>query len=242
VGDKNKFPSHCQIVRPWEPTRYSRTDHREVDGTYGHWYDDKDGRWFLPEWLSGSDYSGTLLEHANLRAFKEAFPSGEGKWWVEIYGGHGTFAVLVRTLAYRNCEEVREFFDSLEDYPCADDSLLSELECEAESEAWEQYGEKDFIKATKQKLREGLATDIDDYDDAIDAVCDDVVTSGEWWETWRELWDRFNVNGGTGYVNEQGDSIYFYIDEAVKRWDLALADGRSLLAMVRETQKPAKEA
>lgn len=34
------------------------------------------------------------------------------------------------------------------------------------------------------------------------------------WDLWREGCEAFSVNGGSGYVNEQGDSIYFYVD----RW------------------------
>lgn len=246
MSDRFQLPPHCYAVRPFN------MDHRSdyPTHTYGRWDVRKDGRWFVPEWLTGSDYSGTLVERANLRAFKEAFPQGEGSWWVEVHGGHGTFGVLVRTLAYKNATEVREFFDALEDYPLASDDLHSELECEAEQAAWEDYGRKDFVAEVKAYAEHVMSQD-GTYDDAIEAAAES-IDDDQWDATWRDVCDRSNVNGGTGYVNEQGDAIHFYTEEAVwgrnarypwreRRhvgthgfWNFILEDGRDFRTIVLE--------
>lgn len=231
-----KLPQHCRPVRPF--------DEREALTTWNRWHDDSEGRWFLPEYLSGSDYVGCLVEQSNARVFRERFADGEGRWWREVTGGYGTFGVLVRTLAYRNCTDVREFFDALEDYPLASDDDHSDLEFEAMCEAWENYGRADFLREVKAYARHIMG---ESYEDAIDAAVD-AVGDEQWDATWRDVCDRENVNGGTGYANEQGDSIHFYTREAVwgrnaktypRRevgnfgfWGFKLEDGRDFRELV----------
>lgn len=232
------MPSHCRTVRP-----YSYGE-RVPSSTYGRWDNDSKGRWFVPEYLSGSDYSGSLVEQSNLRVFRETFEKGEGRWWVEVCGGHGTFGVIVRTLAYRNCTEVREFFDALEDYPLASEDDHSDLERTTMQEAWESDGREDFLREVKAYAKHVMGAS---YEEAIDAACE-AVGEEQWDATWRDICDRSNVNGGTGWMNEQGDSIYFLTREAVwgcnaktypRRevgnfgfWDFQLEDGRDFSELV----------
>ncbi len=57
------------------PGNYWRTFDRVPDGdsaSYGDFSPDADGRYFLSDFLSGSDYSGSLVERATYRDFQGA--------------------------------------------------------------------------------------------------------------------------------------------------------------------------
>src|SRR5262245_18473689 len=62
---------------------------------YGSWRESKDGRYFVPHMLTWSDYSGSLVEKSNKSAFEEAFKDGDGVWWADVVGGHGTSGVII---------------------------------------------------------------------------------------------------------------------------------------------------
>ncbi len=81
--------------------------------SYGDFTNDVDGAYYLSDFLSGSDYSGCLVERANYREFLEEFGECDGVH--EVYGGHGTYAVAVRIDALT--DEMAEMFAGLEDYP-----------------------------------------------------------------------------------------------------------------------------
>lgn len=165
------------------------------------------------EYATGSDYSGSLVERSNFRVLQRDFP-----WLVEIYGGHGTQGLAYLGRRENQNDALIEAIDSLADYPLLDESDHSELECETEDEAWSDYGESDFVCALNEYLDEidpdyehevtdetikACALPRRHYPDCLDSV----------WALWREGVDAFNVNGGSGCANEQGDSIHFYIDE-----------------------------
>lgn len=140
----------------------------------------------LPEFLGYSDYSGCSVERANFRAFTEQFKAGEGEWWFKAWGGHGTEAIALipgAELDDETAEELRETFAGLENYPCLDDEALSEIEMEAENEAWESWARHDFTR--------GLVKLFPDHEEAIDNASDETIreifetareTANEYWE------------------------------------------------------------
>ena len=170
------------------------------------------------EVATGSDYSGSLVAASNQRVLLKEYP-----WLVTLHGDRGTFGVAYLGKRENQNPALIEAIDALTDYPIADDSDHSELECERESEAWsESYGgERDFRKALNAYLDE-----IDD--DHEHEVSDETIKASaiphrhypgaleSLWDLWREGCDAFNVNGGSGYSNEQGDSIYFHVDDWIE--------------------------
>lgn len=167
----------------------------------------------LIELATGSDYSGTLVEKSNMRSLQREFP-----WLVEIHGGHGTFGLAYLGKRENQNPKLIEAIGALTDYPLYDDSDHSELECERESESWRDYGELDFTKALNAHFDE---IDPDHEHEVTDESIKACALPRRWYadtlasvrDLWREGVEAFNVNGGSGYTNEQGDSIYFYIDE-----------------------------
>ena len=137
------------------PGNYWRTFDRidaSDSASYGDFSPDADGRYFLSDFLSGSDYSGSLVERANYRDFLAEYGERDGVH--EVYGGHGTYAVAVRIDAID--DEMAALFDGLEDYPLVSEETHSELELEAQQEAWESWAESDFSRAVETAFGEDL--------------------------------------------------------------------------------------
>jgi acyl carrier protein len=176
-------------------------DDKLKDIRYGRWNDKPrgDGRYLLPAYLGGSDYSGSIVERSNFKAFQEKFGDGEDEWWTNAIGSHGTFALLIDMQGVPEDieEEVAEFLNALHDYPVADDDLHSQMEMEAQNEAWDSWAKKDFIKALEKK-----------FDVELDDVDDEKI-----FELFHEACDSSN----TYWENQQGDEMYIDLDRVVKK-------------------------
>ena len=92
-----------------------------------------------PELLSGYCSSGSV-EVSNHRVFLELY--GKLPNVYAVYGGYGTFAVAIRLDSIT--PEMIEALNSLKDYPVLDEDDYSEVEMEAENDAWESWGRSDF--------------------------------------------------------------------------------------------------
>ena len=113
--------------------------------TYGRWdlsRSPKNGKYFVPALLSGSDYSGQLVHRSNYEVWKEKFASGEDKWWCDVSGGHGTYAIVIslERVPEEDEEEAGEILGALEQYPLIDEDHHSHLEMESQEEAWKDWG------------------------------------------------------------------------------------------------------
>jgi hypothetical protein len=94
-------------------------------------------------------------------------------------------------------ESVIAFFNDLEDYPSADDDLLSKLERKAEEKAWNGWAKSEFIRGIEKK-----------FDTNVDDRPDD--------QTLSEVFYACGERIGEYWVNEQGDSMYIDIEKIVK--------------------------
>jgi len=121
-----------------------RADYGQLTGGLGYSdigrADPSDARYWVSDYLGYSDYSGSQVERANVATFLERFGDD---YVIELHGGHGTFALAIHL---RASAEVWECLEGLENYPCLDDEALSNLETEAEDEAWKDSVESDFRK------------------------------------------------------------------------------------------------
>jgi hypothetical protein len=180
------------------------------DVRYGRWHDRKNGRYLLPDLLSGSDYSGSLVQKANYRKFSEDFADGEDTWWTNVPGGHGTYGILIDMQGVPDdiSTDVAEFLNSLHDYPLADEDLHSEMEMEAQEEAWNGWAERDFARALEKKFA---------GDEELEPVLEDVLTDDEKLKKLRELFEDAREKANEYWVNEQGDEMYINIDRIVKK-------------------------
>jgi hypothetical protein len=176
---------------------------------YGDWDrgfpGSKPGPFGIPKYLSGSDYSGSLVERSNRDVWAEEFAEGRDNWWAEVHGGHGTFAIVVKLDALP--DDALEFLARLDEYPLADEDAHSHLEIEAQGEAWEDWGRGDFkVELDKRAGDEGKLGDVEN---------DKLYT----------LFYAVSERIGEYWVNEQGDSMAIDIKRIAKAvTDEELAD------------------
>ena len=166
---------------------------------YGSWEREKEGRYLVPGLLSGSDYSGSLVTKSNHKAFSEQFSKGEYVWWTSAPGGHGTYSIVIDTQGVPEdvTSEVEDFLNGLQDYPLADEDLHSEMEMEAQEEAWENWVEEDFKSALEKKFdMEFDEVDSGNLRPMFEAVCE---KAGEYW------------------VNEEGGDMWIDVKKVVAK-------------------------
>jgi hypothetical protein len=154
---KIDYPAHTTQVH--FPTAYeSKPEANGAHVSYNQWVAGRpsdEEPWSILEYATGSDYSGSLVEVSNYNGLcellEEHHPDGsEPVVWCRTHGGHGTFGLLVRYELL--ADEVREAIDALEDYPLLDDEAHSQLECEAQGEAWENWARRDFERALSSAM------------------------------------------------------------------------------------------
>lgn len=167
-------------------------------------------RYFLPEHLGFSDYSGCMVERANVKAFAEMFATGEDVWWFRAIGGHGTEAIVVDSHMVPDdvLTEVTETLGALTEYPCIDEELVSEMETEAEGPAWESWVRSDFTRA--------LAEYVSWLEWPRDAISD--VDDGKLREAFETVRERANEywrieTGGGAWVDVERVAAEFSEDE-----------------------------
>lgn len=172
---------------------------------------------YTPKYLSGGDYSGSLVEKSNYEAISEMLGGTEDEEpdadmkevaWAALSGGHGSYSIFIfRRQAIP--DELYEALKSLHEYPLLDEERHSRMELESRDEAWENSYRSDFKSALEKKTGEVVS-----LDDVPDEVIDKFF-----YETAAEA----NLD----WLNEQGDSFYFDIDELVKK--IGLDEIRTLL-------------
>jgi hypothetical protein len=96
--------------------------------------------YYMPELTGGSDYSGGSVTLANYRSMLESYRD----YVVDLYGGHGTYAIAIPVWAFVCKPAIAETLAGLDDYPVIDEEALSDLESEWEQEAWESFVRHDF--------------------------------------------------------------------------------------------------
>lgn len=201
---------------------------------YGRWREARAGKYEAPDHLSGSDYSGNLVERSNRDAWRDMYADGEGDWWREVHGGHGTFAIVVEV--GRVPEDAQETLDGLHDYPLIDEEAHSALEAEAQSEAWDRWAAKDFAEALLKRFAPDDEPDVEDEeptarvrwyaalgltppeaDDTEPLDADDLDA-----DVLADVFRRTAEAMGQYWSNEEGDSMWIDVEriaDAVTRED-----------------------
>jgi len=109
--------------------------------------------WLSDHCLSGN-YCGAPHTASNARVLLEEFSGPELR---EARGDYGSQSVAVdpRYLS----EDLLESLQSLENYPVLDEDDCSSLELELQSEAWENWAEREFSRALENRLSSLLGDD-----------------------------------------------------------------------------------
>lgn len=182
---------------------------------------DDDHVWFMPSYTSGSDYSGNLVEVSNHRVLLDAcvaadqdedeVPDDCRPWFVDMYGGHGTFAIAIH--AERAPDNIVEMLESLSNYPLLDDSDHSELEMEKQNEAWDNGVRDDYRKALEIAFESALEVFADRHGLEIETnvdlsdVSDSDISSHFW---------HWSNEANEYWSNEEGDSVWINVEKVAE--------------------------
>lgn len=169
--------------------------------------------YLMPRYCSGSDYSGDSVTVTNYRAWKEQFPADS---FVDVYGWYGSYGIAIR--AHKLTTEMVETLDSLANYPLLDDDLHSEIEREAENDAWDSWVKSDFQKElvkladewkneTEEGTEEGTKAD-----SLVDYLKNELTDSQlvEWFYQCAEIANKY-------WIHETGNQACFRIDEMLSK-------------------------
>jgi hypothetical protein len=212
-----------QIVSLELDTDYGRRDagDSEYSQSYGRWRELKRGEiaprmWILSEHMGYSDYSGNLIDKANMKAILTLMPSWatQGEHYIEVVGGHGTRALLIAVECLAS-ETVLEAMQGLDDYPLIDEGEHSNMESEAEWEQWCGTYRRDFerslcasfLSLADEALACRAITQYEYmlmyvvYDNDIPEVALDA------------MFEACMQEGTINWSNENGDSMYIDVDE-----------------------------
>ncbi len=198
--DKRDIPAHLHPAQ----LRDEPEENGESCGfCQGYPSEVKDG-WFQVEYATGSDYSGSSVHRSNYRVLCAMLDEHEtgAVTWVRTPGGHGTYGIAVRY--FELSEPMREAIDALEDYPCLDDSDLSELENDEQGEAWDNWARKDFIR----KLAKGLGKDPYELGEAL--------TDEQWFSVFHALCEASN----TYWEDQGGEGPWIDLKRVAKAFEL----------------------
>lgn len=154
--------------------------------------------YFMLPYMTGSDYAGDSVTVANHKVFLEMYGKFPGVH--NVYGGHGTYAVVVR-LNVIHClkHDGKTLYDVLEglaNYPLIDEDAHSEIELEAEAEAWTSWAADDF-KRELQKI-------YPQYDEAIDEFADG--------DDYQQFFEDAREAANEYWENETGNSMYIRLE------------------------------
>ncbi len=195
--DPRDIPYHVNAI-DW---RYNDPPEDNGDNVrYGGWESGEqsgDGaQWYEVGHATGSDYSGGLVTKANYESLQEMLdeehPSGKSPAaWGTTYGGHGTYGILV--VWDRLDSEIQDVIGGLEDYPLIDDDKHSELQMEAEGEAWENWAQREFEDALEKHY------DLDEFPDGVDT-----------YEIFHQASEKANE-----YWEDTSEGVYISIDRVV---------------------------
>lgn len=126
--------------------------------------------WLSNHCLSG-DYCGAPHTASNARVLLKEFSSPELRECIGSYGARSV-AIDPRYLS----EELLELLQSLENYPVLDENDCSFLELDLQSEAWENWAQRDFARALEQRLSSVLEND-ELAEETIDSLSPDSLYS-----------------------------------------------------------------
>ncbi len=155
-------------------------DALERPSSFGLWsghphYGDMFDTWSLGPVIEHRD--SPILDKANAEALRRYLAKDEtleseyyftecNHWavgWVTHLSFHACEIADGKREPTRMARIVREWFDGLAEYPCADESLWSEMESESAEEFWRSYQERDV----KRELVKHMSANLDSADPVV---------------------------------------------------------------------------
>lgn len=158
-----------------------------------------------------SDYSGSMVERANLKYFLERYDDKIK----HVIGGHGSEwgMILKVNLNMWNDDDWECFTDDvegLENYPLIDEDLHSQMEQEAYDEGWNSWAKDDFKKEVWKVIQDEVEQ------------CKDPETFEAWFDAWfetdevRVFFEDLREEANEYWEIEEGGSAWIRVDDIVE--------------------------
>lgn len=103
--------------------------------------------YLVPPIMSGGDYSGSMYNESNHRAFLAEH--GDIPGIHDVYGGFGSFGVAIRLDALAN-EDIKRDLTYMEENGVLSDEDYYELQNKYINKDWEEYVRDDFLKQVRE--------------------------------------------------------------------------------------------
>lgn len=167
----------------------------------------EEGAYLLP-YATYSDYSGTAGEVANSRVFQERYPGVVQT----ANGGYGTVWTYVteeslRGISEEDFERLQEDVQRIKNYWVLDDEVLSEVEMEAQEEAWDDYLKREFLGDLQKRF-------VDDPE--AEPLLEELAESKEL----RSFFEQERQDAGEEYYIEEGMNVGLHMDKIVNSVEL----------------------
>ena len=157
--------------------------------------------YIMPEEMSGSDYSGGIVQVSNHRVFIKEFGKTEGVY--DVYGGMGTYAVAIRIDVAEANEEIKSVLAGLTDYPLIDEEDWSNLEMD-----WQKKTIPDILRGIRHDF------DIEEFvENADQYIEDDEALEELVWKAIKELGLDWHYENTEAYLSS--DNILPYIEDRI---------------------------
>lgn len=182
--------ANCRILNPVEKVqdRLSNPEWKNND------------LYLIPRYMSYGDYDNScMVERSNKKVFMEQYDNSPIVY--EVTGGYGSESVALSIREMMNpdnddeAQSIIDLLNGLNDYPCIDDELMSNMEYEAFYEALDDYGIEDTCRALAKKY----GIDVTDYDR----------------EKLKDLILEIDRNGNPVFMIESGGGCYIDVDDMI---------------------------
>ena len=160
-------------------------DLRPIEGEYD--LDD----FLVPQLISGSRFSGHSVHWSNYTTFLKLYGDQPGVF--NLDGGYDAYGVAVRLADIS--KDMLNTLLSMDQYASLDDEEVARVELEAISDAWEDWGRHDFLRAIEREFP--------DKEAEIDAMTDTDLL---------ELFETLRQRLGAQWVHETGNRSYIDVD------------------------------
>jgi hypothetical protein len=171
--------------------------------------------WFFPAYTSYGDYSNTtLVEKSNYRVLlaaceaadqdEDEVPDDCRPFFVTLSSGHDSNSIAVHI--ERTPDSIVEMLEGLSNYPVLDDSDHSELEQEAQEEAWNDWARDDYRRELEKTFTSQLEAFAERHNLEIDTDVDlsevsDSDISTHFWHWSNEINEYWESSDMSMWIN-----------------------------------------
>lgn len=170
-------------------------------------FDEYPKMWTL---ASYSDYSGSLVDRANAKHWLTKYPGVVSK----VHGGMGTEWIGIKEDRLEELapvfSQIKEEWEGLQNYPLIDEEIHSELQIEAQQEAWNDW--------VKREVKDELVKAYPDLEDAIEEFMDKDEALAMFEDARDKAGEEWNEETGGDMYVRVGEIVNEITEQRLRNW------------------------